>query len=104
MATKQIKSGSKAVTTAGTRVRLVAAKLLARNVRVTAKSGNSGIVYLGDVTVAAANGYAMAAGASVLFSDLLLDKDAVVDLNNIYLDSATNGDGVSFLYFDDVAS
>lgn len=82
--------GRKAVTTAGTRVALVATStpLVGGYVEITALSSNTGFIYVGDVTVASTNGHRLAAGVStVIFID---------DLNRIYLDASVSGEGVSY--------
>lgn len=101
-----IKTGVKTVTTAGTRVRLTASKTIAHKLRISAPAANSGVVYIGDDTVAAASGYPLAPGASVNLVDLLgtaqpgNGDEPAFDLNNIWADAASNGDKVAFLYFD----
>lgn len=76
------------VTTAGTRVVLATAQIV-RSVTIKAKSTNTGKIYVGDVTVAAANGFPLDAGESVSFE--------LNNLASIYIDSAVNGEGVSYL-------
>jgi hypothetical protein len=88
----------KTVTTAGTRVKLSATSKLVKKLKVKALVGNAGVIYIGDVTVAAANGYQLAAGAEISLVDLFYKDGDVVDLTNIYIDSAVNGDGVSLVY------
>lgn len=101
---KQIRNGSKTVTTAGTRVTLTTAKTLAKNLYLKAPAANAGVVYIGDSSVTAANGYGLAAGETVSLKDLFSPAEgeaAVIDLLRVYADAATNGDKVNFLYFED---
>lgn len=87
-------SGQRTVTTAGTAVSLAAASTLANGpLMVKALDTNTGVVALGndganDVTVS--NGIRLAAGEVVIF-------DFVGDLKSIWLDSAVNGEGVSWI-------
>lgn len=87
-------SGQRTVTTAGTAVRLAASSTPCFGpLIVKALDTNTGIVALGhdgagDVTVS--NGLRLAAGESVVF-------EYVGNLYDIWLDSAANGEGVSWL-------
>lgn len=100
-----LRSGAKTVTTAGTRVALSTTAVWARQIRLVAPAGNAGNVFVGDVTVAASNGVALAPGAILPLADLLgdnLDKLAAIDLSKCYVDAATNGDKLTFCYFEPV--
>ena len=87
-------SGQRTVTTAGTAVRLAAASDPCTGpLMVKALDTNTGVVALGsdgalDVTVS--NGLRLAAGEVAVF-------EFVGDLYDIWLDSAVNGEGVSWL-------
>jgi len=76
------------VTTAGTRVQLGANA--ASVVIVRAKPGNTGLIYVGGSGVTAANGYDLSPGGEVTLN--------VSNTNLIYVDAATNGDGVSYIW------
>jgi hypothetical protein len=85
-------SGQKTVTTAGTAVILGTAQELNCPLMVKALETNNGIVAVGndganDVTVS--NGLRLSKGESVVF-------DFVGNIASIYLDSAVNGEGVSW--------
>jgi hypothetical protein len=85
-------SGQKMVTTAGTAVVLGSARVEGP-IMVKALDTNTGVVALGsdgagDVTVS--NGLRLAAGEAVVFSWL-------GSLAELWLDSAVNGEGVSWL-------
>jgi hypothetical protein len=84
----------KVVTTAGTRVSLVAASTPCKSVVITAETDNTGIVVVGGAGVVAAlatrKGVPLGPGDSIALD--------VVNLNLIYLDSTVNGDGVTYLY------
>lgn len=93
--------GAKSVTTAGTRVRLVAendnpvARLCAR-VTITANSANTNPVFVGDAAVSStAFGARLAADKSFTIG-LGETGGNSVDLTTIYLDATTNGEGVKF--------
>ncbi len=95
-------SSEKLVTTAGTRVALASAKTMTTHAIIKARSTNAGLVYIGGVTVAAANGYHLAANAEVKLADLVASStNEKFDLADVYLDAATNGDGVRIIYVTD---
>ena len=94
MAYPQI-SGQKTISAAGTAEALGTVQIDAA-LLVRALDTNVGIVALGndganDVTVS--NGYRLSAGEALIF-------DHVDNLASIYLDSAINGEGVSWLKLD----
>lgn len=102
VALPKYKSFEKLVTTAGTRVALSSSKLLSSHVVIKARSNNSGIVYVGGSDVAAANGYHLAANAEVSLKDLMQQgSNERLNLADVYIDAATNGDGVRVLYVYD---
>jgi len=87
-------SGQRTVTTAGTEVRLAAASApCAGPLMVKALDTNTGIVALGNDgagAVTVSNGLRLAAGDVVIF-------DFIGNLYDIWLDSAVNGEGVSWI-------
>ena len=86
-------SGQKTVTAAGTAEKL-AANGIARFVKIKALAGNLGDVFVGASDVAAANGYVLDAGES-----LVITHPTQIKLADIWLDVGTSGEGVSFVYF-----
>jgi hypothetical protein len=82
-------SGLTNVTTAGTRVALGGSTTIS-SVTIKAKAVNTGTIYVGNNTVAAANGFQLAAGDIVS-----LDVDNLTDIN---LDASVNGEGVTYIY------
>jgi hypothetical protein len=94
-----IKTGQKTVATAGTQLQIATTKTLARNFVFVAPAANSGVVYLGDANVDSSTGFPVAAGAKVTALDLGLPADATIDLNQTWVDAATNGDKIAFMYF-----
>ncbi len=81
-------NGKKTVTTAGTRVAL-AASTAVKSVTIKALAANTGLIYVGDSSVASTNGFQLSAYESVSLD--------IANLSTINIDSAINGDGVSFL-------
>lgn len=84
-----IYNGVKTVTTATTRVALATTQALKSGVQIKAYLGNTGIIYVGNATVAAANGYRLNAGESVFLE--------IADLATVYLDASVSGEGVSYV-------
>ena len=75
------------VTNAATRVAITAG--VCRTVVVKALNTNTGLVYVGNATVAAANGFRLLAGEQVSLS--------VSNRNLVYFDVAVNAEGVSWI-------
>lgn len=84
-------AGAKTVTTAGTRVQLVASSTACTKIIMTAEDDNTGKIYYGGSTVSSSVG-------DYLFpaQKITLEID---DVNKVYIDAETNGDGVKFTYF-----
>jgi hypothetical protein len=85
-------SGQKVVTTAGTAVVLAASRMINAPLMVKALDTNTGIIAVGnddaqDVTVS--NGLRLAKGEAIVF-------DFVGNLATLWIDSAVNGEGVSW--------
>lgn len=107
-------SGRVAVTTAGTKVPLLAATVdhrirLAAWVTVVGDISNTGTVYVGDATVKNAAGGAKtyighplvkpAAGAQPNFLNIReVGGPAPYDLATVFVDADTNGDAITFNY------
>lgn len=93
-ATHTISDGRTEVTTAGTRVPLVASSTPAKWVEITAETNNTGFIVVGGATVVAAlatrQGRPLSAGDSVVYP--------VDDLADIYLDATVNTEGVTYVY------
>lgn len=82
-------SGTRAVATAGTQVKLSNTSIACYQVMITAAPANSGDIFVGDKDVD--NTYvALAAGDSHT-----IDID---DVSKVWIDAATNGEGVDFTY------
>lgn len=89
--------GSKAVTSAGTPVTLVAVQTLVDCVEIHARksktTANTGNIYIGWSSSAASNVRVLAPGDSVSFSAPAGKK---IDLQTIYIDAATSADAVTY--------
>lgn len=92
------------VPTAGTRVRAnTGTERLVTTVIIQALTGNTGNVFIGDVTVASTLGLALAPGASITLNadqDLENEDKTYLDLADIYVDAATNANKVNILVID----
>lgn len=83
-----MRTGMLNVTTAGTSVRMPNHK--ANEVTVIARYSNTGSIYLGEHNVSASSfGAELKAGDSITLK--------VNNLNEIFLDSSVNGEGVSYV-------
>ena len=90
---------SKAVTAAGTRVALSASNLYVLGLSIQAKKANTGKIYVGDVTVAAALGHELESGESIGFDAFAKPASLEeVNLADVYIDSSVNGEGVNVTY------
>lgn len=97
----RIVSDSINVPTAGNRVQISSSSVRVLSITFTSKAANAGLVYVGDVTVAAAVGIELQPGDGISLdpSQALqaLGKYHTVPLNDFYVDAATNGDDVDFI-------
>jgi len=82
-------NGQETVDSAGTAQTIAASQELQKGVLVKALAGNTGIVYVGDADVSASNGFELSAK-----EELFVPVD---NLASVYIDAATNDDGVSFI-------
>lgn len=81
-------NGKTTVTTPGTRVTLAASQAV-QTVTIKALSSNTGIIYVGNVTVASTNGFQLAAGDTISFD--------LSNLNTINIDSSVATEGVTYI-------
>lgn len=97
----QVKYISKTVTTAATRVQLVApgtATLPCQAIYLQAKAGNTGKIFVGDETVASGSGLELIIPTATKNDWYKIDSGDGTDSlepQNIWLDSAVNGEGVN---------
>lgn len=91
---------AKSVAAAGTREQLTSTPTLADQVLIQAKPGNSGNVFVGDSNVSSTRGWTLIPGQFVSFEGPRRPGGTdSMDLSTIWLDVATNGDGVQWGYF-----
>lgn len=89
---------NKTVSSAGTRVQLFSSETPCHSFTIQANSGNTGVIYLGDVTVSSTvYGAAITKGTS--FSASCDGNDSKLDLSLWYIDAGTSNDAVSITYF-----
>lgn len=82
--------GSQTVTTAGTRVQLSATSVPCIDLIIQATSGVTGRIYIGGPAVSSTAGIYLTAGQAMPMS--------VSNLNQVWLDSTVNNEGVTYLY------
>ena len=88
-------SSQKTVTTAGTEVQLHAGLLVNCAVMIKALPANTGVMYIGQVAgaVSSSTGMPLSAGEVAIM-------DRVGNLNEIWVDSTVNGEGVAWLLLE----
>ena len=84
-----IYNGQETVDLAGTAQAIGGSQALLSGITVRALVGNTGLVYVGNASVDSTNGHELAAGVSVFIE--------VDNVATIYVDAATNDDGVSWV-------
>ena len=94
-----IKTLTVTVATAGTRVSLGNVDK-ALKVYLSAPAANTGLIFVGDVTVAAANGLQLVKALPPI--EISAPSSEFIDLSTIYVDAATNGDKVTVTYLQKV--
>ena len=87
----EINDGFKDISSAGTAEALVTADTPCRFINIFAKSGNTGNVFVGGSTVSSSRGMVLEQARST-------DWFPIDNVNKIYVDVATNDDGVTFAY------
>ena len=88
-------SGSKDVTTAGTRERIKSSDSFCFFATIQAKQTNAGEVYVGGDTVSSSDGGQLLAGDSITFP--VVARWYKYNLKDVWVDAATDGDGVVFV-------
>lgn len=86
--------GQKAVTTAGTRVQVDTTSRPISALMLIAYSTNTGRIFYGGSDVASSTQKGLEPGESIVIQSI---EEEPFDIAGIYLDSATNGDGVDFV-------
>lgn len=90
--------GSKSVTTAGTQVQLSATSVPCYEVLMQVNASNTGSIYVGGASVDSSTGIVLIAPAAATSQpvDIVLSAQ---NLNQIWIDSDVNGEGVRFIYW-----
>lgn len=93
------------IPTAGTRVRYSggATSRLVTTLILKAASANTGNIFVGDETVDSTHGHPLAPGESLTINadqDSENEDKTVLDLNDVYFDTATNGNDVHISVVD----
>ena len=81
--------GKTAVTTAGTEVTLASSQAILSGVTVKALAANTGLIYVGVNGVSSADGFQLSPKESIFIE--------VANLTTVWIDSAVNGEGVSYI-------
>lgn len=87
-------TGSRTVTTSGTRVQLSTSNRLCNWFIVQAKPGNTEPIYVGNSSVTTSNTPGVAKGWSIMYP--ATDAENRYNLKDFYLDAGTSGDGVTY--------
>ncbi len=90
-----VDSFSKTVTAAGTQEQLSTTVGWVSQVIIRAKVGNTGAIYVGRSTVSSSNP-PLEAGASITLNSPI--RQPIIQLTDIWIDSAVNGEGVDVYY------
>ena len=94
-------TGQKTVTTAGTAERLIAYEYLVKSLMVKALKGNTDLIYIGNKDVSSTIGDEVSPGGIRNYTaeiDPDTGKLKPLVLSHFWLDSAVNGEGVSYEY------
>lgn len=99
---------NKAVASSGTPEALTTSDLLVRKFRLAAASDNTGLIFIGTsvTTATAANGITIVKGTAIVpgtvleFGGLENNSGPKINLKDIFVGVATNGDQVNVLYVE----
>jgi hypothetical protein len=97
---RELRTKQVSTVTAGTRVPLSATKKYVCRLWVKAISANTGLIYIGDVTTSSLVGFILSAKEEIDLSAIFAKDNFVIDLNEIYIDSSVNAEGVSIAYLE----
>lgn len=87
------------VTTAGTSKPLSTTSLAAMEIYVSAPSGNTGSVFVGDSTVSSTRGIEIPKGTT---QKLCIEMGRNMDLKDWYVDAATSGDKLNVVFIKNI--
>jgi len=90
------------LTVSGTAEAISGSTVYGRSFTVTAASGNTGVIWVGDSDVAVNRGTPLAAGESVVITPDVFNAsiEALIDAADIYIDGDTTNDDVHITYMD----
>lgn len=97
---RELRTKQVSTVTAGVRVPLSATKKYVNKLWVKAKSVNTGLIFIGDSTVSSTVGFVLSAKEEIDLFAVYAKDNYVVDLNEIYIDSSVNAEGISVAYFE----
>ncbi len=81
------------VTTAGSRIQFTAIPANIRSIVIIALTTNTGLVYVGESAVAGSRGFPRKPGQAIAFDY----SPGVGDLSEFWVDSAVDGEGISWI-------
>jgi len=84
-----IYNNAETVAAAGTAVQLSTTSIVILSITIKANNGNANNIYVGDINVAAANGFELGPGESISMN--------IDNVNKVWIDAAANGDGVTYI-------
>ena len=87
---EELLHGQTNVTTAGTAVVLLSGAQVTYTLTISSKETNTGNIYIGDSSVDSSNGFILPPGGAISI-------DHNHSLDNIYIDSDNDGEGVSYI-------
>lgn len=93
----ELTSGSKTVASAGVRERVTSLSTFAQWVDIQAKCSNTGNVYIGGTAVSSLVGITLTPCSMVSVGNMAMGY--VLDLTDVWVDSAVNGEGVVLNYW-----
>ncbi len=93
------------LTAAGTRQKVTASSLKTGRVMIQAAHGNTGVIYIGDVTVDATHCVELAKGEVLLINAEQNDNEIIaeIDISTIYFDGDTNSDKILVAYLPEIS-
>jgi len=95
----KVKQFTKTVASAGTAEPLSATDLFSYSIEIAALDTNTGKVYVGDSDVDSTTAAGLDAGKAITMSGPLINGNQYeIRVDQIYVDAATNGEGVSITY------
>ena len=91
-----------AVAAAGTAVQVSSSEIRTQSVIIQAPVDNTGDIFVGDSSVDSANGIIIRPGNSLDFTGDNMGQggDFEINLSDLYVDAATNGDEVRVMYVE----